>query len=228
MITDAAVRDRGRFVSQTVREGVALRERLKDDPGSILAEAFTRDRARLCRLVQFRLDPVVAARVDIDDVLQDAWLAAIQRVSHFIENESLSMFVWLRLIVGQTIVDLHRHHLGAEMRDAYREISLNQTALSRSTAVSIAARLMGRAGTPSQAAMRHELAEQLERAIEAMDPIDREVLALRHFEDLTNSEVAEALGIAAKAASIRYVRAVKRLKAILPELPGYEEVARDG
>ncbi len=213
---------------QTMCEEVSLRERLRDDAASVLAEAFTRDRTRLCRMVQFRLDPVVAARVDIDDVMQDAWLAAVQRVGYFIENESLSMFVWLRLIVGQTIVDLHRHHLGAEMRDAYREVSLNRTAPSWSTSISIAARLLGRVTTPSQAAMRRELAQQLEMAIEAMDPIDREVLALRHFEDLTNSEVAEALGIAAKAASIRYVRAVKRLKAILQELPDYEEVASDG
>jgi len=200
-----------------------LRARLALDPENVLAEEFMRYRNRLWRMVQFRLDPVVAGRVDADDVLQDAWIAALQRAPHFIEHESLSMFVWLRLIVGQTIVDLHRHHLGAEMRDAYREVALPQPALSRSTSISIAARLLDRMASPSQLVMRQELAKQLESAIEGMDAIDREVLALRHFEELTNSEVAEVLGIEQKASSIRYVRAVRRLKDILNELPGYED-----
>jgi RNA polymerase sigma-70 factor (ECF subfamily) len=205
-----------------------LRERLVDDAENVLAEEFVRHRSRLWRMVQFRLDPVVASRIDADDVLQDAWISALQRIVHFIENESLSMFVWLRLIVGQTIVDLHRHHLGAEMRDAYREVAIRDDALSRSTALSMAARLLDRLASPSQVAMRHELSRQLETAIEGMDPIDREILALRHFEELTNSEVAEVLGIEQKAASIRYVRAVKRLKAILEKLPGGDEGAVHG
>lgn len=204
-----------------------LRARLVQDTENILAQEFMRYRNRLWRMVEFRLDPIVAGRVDADDVLQDAWIAALQRVPHFIEHESLSMFVWLRLIVGQTIVDLHRHHLGAEMRDAYREVALPQPTLSRSTSVSIAARLLDRMASPSQLVMRQELAKQLESAIEGMDAIDREVLALRHFEELTNSEVAEVLGIEQKAASIRYVRAVRRLKDILNDLPGDEDEPSD-
>jgi len=212
-------------MNQPIVEESALRERLAGDAENVLAEEFVRYRSRLWRMVQFRLDPVVASRIDADDVLQDAWIAALQRIDYFIENESLSMFVWLRLIVGQTIVDLHRHHLGAEMRDAYREVSIKEPPLSRSTAMSMAARLLDQLASPSQVAMRHELAQQLESAIEGMDPIDREILALRHFEELTNSEVADVLGIEQKAASIRYVRAVKRLKTILQELPGYDDGA---
>jgi RNA polymerase sigma-70 factor (ECF subfamily) len=206
---------------------ITLRERLAGDAENVLAEEFVRYRSHLWRMVQFRLDPVVASRVDADDVLQEAWIAALQRVGYFIENESLSMLVWLRLIVGQTIVDLHRHHLGAEMRDAYREVGIGDGALSRSTAMSMASRLLDRLASPSQVAMRNELARQLETAIEGMDPIDREILALRHFEELGNSEVAEVLGIEQKAASIRYVRAVKRLKAILQELPGGDDGTGD-
>ncbi len=200
-------------------QDAALRERLRIDPEVALAEQFTRYRSRLWRIVQFRLEPMVAARVDADDVLQDAWLAALQRLPHFLHKESLSMFVWLRLIVAQTIVDLHRCHLGAEMRDAYREVAGLDAGLSRSTSISIAARLADELGSPSQAAMRQEVAKQLESAIEGMDRFDREVLAMRHFEELTNSEVAEALGISQKAASIRYVRALKRLKSILEGVP---------
>jgi len=215
-------------MSEPADDSALLREQLKRDPESVLAAAFTRERARLWRMVQFRLDPIVAARVDADDVLQDAWIAAAQRVTYFIEHESLSMFVWLRLIVDQAIVNLHRHHLGAEMRDAHREVSINRPAAAISSSASIAARLVGQMTPPSQVAMRHELAQQLEKAIEGMDPIDREVLALRHFEELTNSEVAEVLEIEQKAASIRYVRAITRLKAILQALPGHDGGAGNG
>lgn len=205
------------------KEGHAddVRRRLRAQPEQVLAEEFGRYRGRLWRIVSFRLDPVVARRVDTDDVLQEAWIAALQRVPNFIENENLSMFVWLRLIVCQTIVDVHRHHLGTQMRDAYREASLASLDLTRSTTHSIAARLLATVTSPSGVAIQSELAEQLRTAIDGMDPIDREVLALRHFEELTNHEVAEVLNIEQKAASIRYVRAVKRLGKILEQLPGF-------
>lgn len=198
-----------------------FRERLRQNPEGVLAEEFGRHRARLWRMVRFRLDPVAAHRVDVDDVLQEAWLAAAQRIDSFLANEDLTMFVWLRWIVGQTLVDVHRRHLGAKMRDAYREVSMNSLPLSGSTSFSIAANLLGNMTSPSQVAMRDELARQLEQAISGMDEIDREVLALRHFEELTNTEVASVLGIEQKAASIRYVRAIRRLKSILEKLPGF-------
>lgn len=179
-------------------------------------------------MVHFRMDPVLATRLDPDDVLQEAWMAAAQRLDHFLNQESLSFFVWLRLIVGQTLIDVQRRHLGAKMRDAYREQSLNQPgaeqeALSRNTSVSLARRLIGNYTTPSGVAIREEEAQQLRQAINEMDPIDREVLALRHFEELSNSETAQALQIQPKAASIRYVRAMRRLKAILESLSGFQE-----
>jgi RNA polymerase sigma-70 factor (ECF subfamily) len=98
-----------------------LRDRLRTAPEATLAAEFGKHRVRLWRIVQFRLDPVISRRIEPDDVLQDAWLSARQRLDYFLEHETLSMFVWLRMIVGQTIVDLHRHHLGARMRDVYRE-----------------------------------------------------------------------------------------------------------
>ena len=132
------------------------------------------------------------------------------------------------LIVGQTLVDVHRRHLGVQMRDAGREVSLHGAGHPQATSMSLAACLLGQVTSPSQAAVRAEMSAQLEAALESMDPIDREVLALRHFEELTNSEVAEVLTIQQKAASIRYVRAIKRLKAVLSQLPGFAEDDRDG
>src|SRR5580704_17340808 len=131
MTPSSVLRGKPEIMNQPIVEESALRERLAGDAENVLAEEFVRYRSRLWRMVQFRLDQVVASRIDADDVLQDAWIAAMQRVAYFIENESLSMLVWLRLIVGQTIVDLHRHHLGAEMRDAYREVAIKEPPLSR-------------------------------------------------------------------------------------------------
>ena len=204
----------------------AIRLRLKENAPQVLAEEFSRHRDRLWRMVDFRLDPALAGRVDPDDVLQEAWLAAAQRVQHFIDNESLSMFMWLRLIVGQTVVDLQRRHLGAKMRDAYREQPIHATGLSRTTAVSLVARLLGTYTSPSQAVVRDERARQLRESIDSMDEMDREILAMRHFEELTNGEVAQALGIQETAASNRYVRAMRRLKAILDGLPDFSEHSR--
>lgn len=203
-----------------------IRQRMATDAAGALAEEFSRHRDRLWRMVDFRLDPALAGRVDPDDVLQEAWLAATQRADHFLKNESLSLFLWLRLIVEQTLIDVHRRHLGAKMRDAYREQSIHDPALSRTTCVSLVARLLGTFTSPSQAAVRDEEARRLREAIDGMDEIDREVLAMRHFEELTNAEVAEALGIQATAASNRYVRAIRRLKTILDALPGFSESMR--
>jgi len=107
------------------------------------------------------------------------------------------------------------------MRDARRDLSINdRQPCPMATSTSLAAQLLGQISSPSQIAMRDELADQLETAIQGMEPIDQEVLALRHYEELTNSEVAEVMGIQQKAASIRYVRALKRLKDILASVPG--------
>ena len=185
-----------------------------------LAQLFGAHRERLARLLRFRLDRRIAGRVDCEDILQEAYLAAAQRLNHFPQDNSLTPFIWLRMMVLQTLVDVHRRHLGAQMRDAGREISLATTSPTGSTSAMFAAQLMGSQTSPSGAAMRAETEARLVAALDAMTEIDREVLALRHFEELTNSEVAEILGIQPKAASIRYIRAVGRLKEIASNIPG--------
>jgi len=204
-----------------------IRTRLEQHPEQVLAEEFGRYRGRLWQIVNFRLDPMLARRVDTDDVLQEAWIAALQRVPNFIENTGLSMFVWLRMIVCQTVVDVHRHHLGAKMRDPFREASAAPDDAGPSTTLSIAAQLLAQVSSPSSVVMRSELAGQLREGIERMNAVDREVLALRHFEELSNNEVAEVLNITEKAASIRYVRAVKRLGRILEDLSGFGSEVSD-
>jgi RNA polymerase sigma-70 factor (ECF subfamily) len=134
----------------------------------------------------------------------------------------MAFFVWLRLLVNQQLADLHRQHLQADMRDVRREISIDQPALSPHTSLAMATQLVGRMTSPSHAFSRIERIAKVEHALNQMDAIDREVIALRHFEELTNVEVAEVLGISVQAASKRYVRAVKRMKAIVSAIPGFD------
>ena len=201
-----------------------IERRLRNGDAEALAELFSRERERLWRVIQFRLAEPLRGRLEPDDVLQDAFLAASQRLKHYADSPATSPFIWLRMIVNQTLVDLHRQHLGAQKRDAAREVSIDGAQYVQATSASVAIQLVGAFTSPSGAAARADIHSLVQTAIEQMDPIDREVLALRHFEELTNSEVAETLGIEQKAASIRYVRALRRLKDILAQVP---ELSKD-
>lgn len=199
-----------------------LHQRLVDGDEAALGELFDVHRDRLWRMVQFRMDRRLAARVDPDDILQESFVNAASRLHHYLEDSSRSIFIWLRLIVGQTLVDVYRRHIGAEMRDAGREVSLQGMRYPQATSISLAAELLGSVTSPSQAAHRAEMTAQLEVALKEMSTLDQEVIALRHFEDLTNAEVAEALEIQPTAASNRYVRALTRLKDVLSQFPEFE------
>jgi RNA polymerase sigma-70 factor, ECF subfamily len=184
-----------------------------------LAELFNRYRDRLRRMVHLRLDRRLQGRLDPSDVLQDAFLDFSRRFAEYSANPTLPFFLWLRMLTGQRLIDLHRHHLGAKMRDAGQEVSLYRGALPQASSVSLAAQLLGRLTSASLAAMRAETQLRVQEALNSMDPLDREVLTLRHFEMLSNEETAQVLGIKKTAASNRYIRALKRLKELLAGLP---------
>jgi RNA polymerase sigma-70 factor (ECF subfamily) len=205
-----------------------LEARLRTGDPQALAELFELERDRLWRMVSFRLAEPLRVRLGPDDVLQEAFLDASSRLGHYKDCPGCSPFVWLRMVVNQTLVDLHRRHLGAQKRDAGREVSLRSSPFAQTTSASVAIQLVGAFTSPTQAAARQEMVGLVEQAIEQMDPIDREVLVLRHFEELTNTEVAEVLGIEQKAASIRYIRALRRLKEILAQVPGLSDEALHG
>jgi RNA polymerase sigma-70 factor (ECF subfamily) len=131
----------------------------------------------------------------------------------------MPFYLWLRQITGQKLIDLHRHHFGAKIRAAGQEVSLYRGALPQASSVSLAAQLLGRLTSASRVAMRAETQLRVQEALNSMDPLDREVLTLRHFEMLTNEETAQVLGIKKTAASNRYIRALKRLKELLAGLP---------
>jgi len=174
-----------------------------------------RDRDRLRRMVALRLDPRLNGRVDPSDVIQEAQLEAAARLGEYLHNPTMPFFLWLRLIAGQRLVATHRHHLGTRMRDAGREVSLDCQPLPQASSAALAAQLLGRLTDPGEAAVREEMKARLRDALDRMDPVDRAVLTLRHFEQLSSAETAQELGISVEAAKKRHVRALKRLKEIL-------------
>jgi RNA polymerase sigma-70 factor (ECF subfamily) len=179
-----------------------------------------RHRKRLRRMVALRLDRRLQGRIDASDVIQEAFLEAAARLPDYLRQPTMPFFLWLRFLTGQKVLELHRHHLGTQMRDAGREISLYRGALPEASSAALAAQLLGHDTRPSEAAIRAERKIRLQEALNSMDALDREVLALRHFEQLSNAEAAQALGVAEAAASKRYLRALKKLKDILFSLPG--------
>jgi RNA polymerase sigma-70 factor (ECF subfamily) len=185
-----------------------------------LAALLEKSRDRLRRMVRLRMDHRLQGRVDASDVIQEAFLEAMTRYPEYERNPSMPPFLWLRFITGQKLLVLHRRHLGAQARDAGREVSLYRGALPEATSAALAAQLVGHRSSPSEAAMRAEMKVRVQEALNSMEPLDREALTLRHFEQLSNAETAEVLGIDQSAASKRFIRAVKRLKEILSNLPG--------
>ena len=141
-------------------------------------ELLARHRDRLRRMVAMRLDRRLQGRVDASDVIQDAMLEASRRLAEYRQDPTMPFFLWLRYITGQRLLEQHRRHLGAQGRDAGREISLYRGAMPETTTAALAAQLLGRHTSPSQAAQRAERKIRLQESLNSLDPLDREILAL--------------------------------------------------
>jgi RNA polymerase sigma-70 factor (ECF subfamily) len=199
-----------------------LLQRAATGDAEALRELFSRYRDRLKRMVHLRLSRRLSGRVDDSDVLQEAYLDAARRLDEYIREPSLPFFLWLRHLTGLKLAELHRRHLGTQLRDADREVTLHRGGLPLADSVSLAAQLLGTLTTPSQAVIKAETRLLVQEALNSMDPIDREVLALKHFEQLSTAEIAEVLGLSKAGAGSRYLRAIKRLREILARIPGFE------
>jgi RNA polymerase sigma-70 factor (ECF subfamily) len=210
----------GNLMENDSADTMDLLQRARAGDGEALNTIFTRHRERLRRMVDIRLDRRLQARVDASDVIQEAYLEVAQRLDEYLRDPKLPLFLWLRLVVGQRLMKLHRQHLGAQMRDVGREVSLCHQALPAASSAALAAQLLGKHTSPTQAVMRAERLLRIQDALNTLDPLDREVLALRHFEELTRAETAQVLGIEEAAAAKRYVRAMKRLTDLLAGMPG--------
>lgn len=209
------------------QEAIEILQRGLAGDQQALSELWNRYRERLRRLVRLRLDRRMQGRVDASDVLQEAFLDFASRASEYVNEPRMPFYLWLRYLTGQRLQLLHRHHLGTLMRDAGREVSIHRGAMPQATSVSLAAQLLGRFTSVTQAVQRAEMQILLQDAINSMDELDREILALRHFEELSNEETAQVLGIKRSTASSRHLRAIKRLKQLLQAMPGFSKAHHD-
>jgi RNA polymerase sigma-70 factor (ECF subfamily) len=181
-------------------------------------------RDRLRRMVALRLDHRLRGRIDPSDVIQEAFLEATgRRAEYERQSDPMPPFLWLRFLALQQLQLVHRRQLGTRARDAGREVSIHAGAYPAATSAALAAQLLGRDTRASEAAIRAERKRRLQEVLDGMDPIDREVLVLRHFEQLSNGECARVLGLGESAATKRYLRALRRLKDILSAWPGEKE-----
>jgi RNA polymerase sigma-70 factor, ECF subfamily len=192
-----------------------LIERAKQGDSTAAGEALVRHRDRLRRMVEARLDRRVRGRVDASDVLQDGFADAVVKFPNYLADPKIPLFLWLRLVVGERLAKIHRDHLGAQVRDASREVSLYRGPMPAASSAALAAHLLGRETSPTQAAVRAERLLRIQEALNTLDPLDREILSLRHFEELTHAEAARVLEIQEATAAKRYIRALKRLKDVL-------------
>jgi RNA polymerase sigma-70 factor (ECF subfamily) len=177
-----------------------------------------RHRDALRRMVQMRLDQKIQRRVDVSDVVQDVLIEANRRLDDYLANPAMSFHLWLRQIAKDRIIDAHRRHRASAKRSVDREQMSAPAGLDHST-LDLVAQLNDPELTPAAAAAQAELARRVEAALSRLDEPDCEVIVMRHYEQLSNQEVAQALGLSEPAASMRYLRALRRLRAMLAE-PG--------
>jgi len=190
-----------------------------DGDANALSLLMDRYRERLRRMVGLRMDRRLQGRVDASDVVQEALIEAARRLDEYAAKPPMGFFLWLRWLTGEKLLNAHRQHLGTQKRDAGQEVSLYRRALPEASSVSIAHQLLGQLTSPTQAVYRAELQLIVQEVLNSMDPIDREVLILRNFEQLTTDETAQTLGIKRSTASKRYITALKRLKQAMSAIP---------
>lgn len=192
-----------------------LLQRAADGDTTAISSLLERYRDRLKRMVSLRLDRRVQKRVDPSDIVQEALIVASNRLSEYAESPSMGFYLWLRWLTADKLLNVHRDHLGTQKRDVSQEVSIYRQPMPQACSVSLAQQLLGQLTSPTQAVARAELQLLVQNTLNSMDPIDREILVLRNFEQLSTTETAEALGIKRSTASKRYIMALKRLKQAL-------------
>ncbi|HUY34585.1 MAG TPA: sigma-70 family RNA polymerase sigma factor [Pirellulales bacterium] len=178
-----------------------------------------RHRDALRRMVALRMDRGLRQRVDASDIVQDTLIEANRRLQEYLADPRMPFHLWLRHIARDRLIDAHRRHRVAARRSVDREQPLVARGHLDQSTMDLAAQLRDRELTPAAAATRNEMERRFQAAIEQLDERDREVILLRHFEQLSNQETAAVLGLTEPAAGMRYLRAMRRLRAMLNETP---------
>ena len=200
-----------------------LFERARSGIDGALVSLFEHYRERLRRMVRLRLDRRLGGKVSSEAILQMAFQEAARQFPVYAKNPVVPVFLWLRHVTGLALKSVHRAQLGSQFDTDDQQVSLYRGALPPANSVSLAAQFLGKMTSESQV---NQLAEHkliVQEALNSMDSLDREVLTLRHFEHMNNEETALVLGLSQGAASIRYIKALKRIKEILATIPGMKE-----
>ncbi len=176
---------------------------------------FDRHRKALRRMIHLRLNNRVSRRVDASDVLQDVFIEASRRLQTYLEKPPMAFHLWIRQIARDRIIDAHRRHAVSAKRSVDREMSLNAPATVDQSSIELAGQLCDGELTPAAAATQREIAMQLEQAVHQLRDQDREIILMRHYEQLSNLEIAQELGLTEPATSMRYLRALRRLRELL-------------
>jgi RNA polymerase sigma-70 factor (ECF subfamily) len=199
--------------------GRELVDRARDgDQGALLA-LFAREESRILRMIELRLEPKLRRRIDSADVVQETWIDATARFESWRAQSQFPFHVWLRLVAAEALTRVHRQHLGTHKRDALREVRAESR--PSISAAAFAEAFVTSQTSPTQAVRRDEVRTRVLEALGELDELDREIVALRHFEGLSNEDAAQVLAIEPAAASKRFVRALVRLRPALKALgPG--------
>ncbi len=173
-----------------------------------------RHRDAVHRMVRMRLDQGIQRRVDVSDVVQDVLVEANRRLQDYLQNPAMPFHLWIRQIAKDRVIDAHRRHRGSAKRSVDREQHIAPQGEERSSLL-LAGQLCDPQLTPAAAATQRELARRVEAAIGELNEQDYEIVVMRHYEQLSNQEIAASLGLTEPAASMRYLRAVRRLRSLL-------------
>jgi RNA polymerase sigma-70 factor (ECF subfamily) len=194
-----------------------LLDQARDGDRAAVERLLETHRAALRRMVDLRMDPALAGRLDASDIVQDVMLEASRRLADYLAKPVMPFHLWLRHLAKDHIIDAHRRHRKAQRRSLDREQPIVPAAWADRSSIELAAQFLDRQATPASAALRHELARRLAQAVATLDDDDRDIILMRHYEQLSNQEVSAMLGLTEAAASMRYLRAVRKLKGLLSE-----------
>jgi RNA polymerase sigma-70 factor (ECF subfamily) len=197
-----------------------------DDTKRLLDDAKTGDASAVDRLlgefreplrqvINLRLDPVLGRRVDASDIVQDVLIEANQRLTEYLKNPAMPFHLWLRHLAQDRIIDTHRRHRQAQRRSIDKEQPIQRPAWADQSSVQLVAQLVDGEHTPASAAIHQELQRRLNDALAELDDDDRDIILMRHHEQLSNQDVAAALELTEAAASMRYLRALRKLRSVL-------------
>ena len=190
---------------------------VRDGDDGAVNRLLERHRVAVRRLIDLRMDRALSRRVDASDIAQEVMIEAARRLQAYLQNPMMPFHLWLRQMAKDRIIDAHRRHRVAARRSLDRERPLLASGGHDASTIDLAAQLRDGDKTPASAAAWRELERRFVEACGQLDEQDEEIVLMRHFEQLSNSEVAECLGLTPQAASMRYLRAIRRLKKLLHE-----------